>query len=377
MIRCVSIPVLICILSGSSSLIFCSGCGGSQPADPAAVDTTAPTAQQSPAPAAATAAATAPPAAVSDRSRRPNERWTSTDGVQYLGNVPLDIFFDQPYAVAADSTPVAGGTAIGAGMAGGTPGEAVAAAEAPTTSTTPQAAQPAAAAGGTDWADVIPIQVLDAEVTNIRNFLQPAVQSVGSFNSSMLMIPPKAATVAALAEVAAKHSGDISWKENAAYVRDLAKRMNEGTIQRGKKDQERILLLFENMVDTLAGSRPGSLEEPPAEDSFAESAELRLLMIRMEEAEKRMKNEAGNETSFSSRKDMVIHEAAVLAALCQVATQKGYGFEDDTEFKGHTRTLIDATHEIRNAAESGSFSAYELARTKLSTSCNDCHQTYR
>ena len=88
------------------------------------------------------------------------------------------------------------------------------------------------------------------------------LQSVGNYNSSMLMIPPKAAAMAVLANVALDHPDDVSWKDDAIYVRDLAKQMNSGPLQRGAKDQRRLLGLFESVSDTLNLSRPAGLPDP-------------------------------------------------------------------------------------------------------------------
>ena len=122
-------------------------------------------------------------------------------------------------------------------------------------------------AGGEDsWATLITAATIDEEVKSIRNFLNENVHSVGTFNSSMLMIPPKAAALGAVAVIV------------------MAKKMNSSVLQRGAKDQKRIEELYDAVDATLSRSKPAGLEEPPESDSFAEVAEMRLLMMRMEEA---------------------------------------------------------------------------------------------
>ncbi|MEZ6132778.1 MAG: hypothetical protein R3C59_29265 [Planctomycetaceae bacterium] len=382
------VPTLVVLLTTG----LLNGCGGNSPVPP---DSAAPSAaaaaseENTAAPAAATAGTPATVSASTDvgRSRAPNERWKDANGVEYLGDVPLDVFFDQPYAVASDATPL-GGTAPAGDPATGIPAVSMTAGNmAPSAAggsdTSPAASSPASVAasggatGSNNWDELLPIKDLDEEVTTIRNFLNEALQSVGSYNSSMLMIPPKAASLAALCTIMEQHSGDVSWKEDAAYIRDLAKKMNESDLQRGKKDQSRLLMLFENMTDTFNRSRPAGLEEPPADDSFSDVAEMRLLMMRMESAEKKMKNEAGSETAFASQKDIVLHEAALLGTMSKVVTQSGYGYEDDAEFVGYAQKIVDAAKEIREAAESGSFSTYELALSKVSGACQECHSAYK
>lgn len=231
--------------------------------------------------------------------------------------------------------------------------------------------------GADGWKTMMPMAILDAEVTSVRNFLKATLQSVGSYNSSMLMIEPKAATIAVLAEVAAEHPDDLSWKEDAAYIRNLAKKMNESPLQRGKKDQVRLLALFENMTDTFNRSRPASLEEPPAEDGFVDVAAMSSVMKRMEEAEKRMKTEAGSESAFASKKDMVRHETAILQTFTSVIAREEYGYGDDAEFVGYADKIIEATKEISGAAEAGDFASYQLALSKISTTCQECHSVFK
>lgn len=313
-----------------------------------------------------------------------DEVWVDADGQKYLGKVPFDAFFDEPYAVASNQSSLSGSEP--AVVANGNGGESSAATSEPVTmpDETP-AADPAGATdpvastagSGDDWGSLISAEALDEEVKSIRNFMNENLQSVGAYNSAMLMLPPKAASLAALAEVASKHPEAVSWKDDAAYIRDLGKQMNASALQRGAKDQKRLLELYEAVSDTLNRSRPASLAEPPAGDSFAESAEMRLVMMRMEEAEKRMRTEAGSEAALSSKKTMVAHEASLMAVMAKVVTQPGYGYEDDPEFTGYGAAIVEAAQSIKLSAESGDFAGYEAGLSKISTTCQNCHSKYK
>lgn len=347
-----------------ATALLLSGCTGSTSPAPVATD---PAASQT-TPAAAPAANVSSSAVGANdigRARRQNERWTDANGVQYLGDVPLDVFFDQPYSVVQDSTQVGG-------VATTTP-----AAEMGATPATNEPEPPPAATASSDWGEMIPLADLKEEVSSIRNFLDKSLRTVAEYNSSMLMIPPKAAAMGALATIAMEHPEEISWKEDAKYIRDLAKQMNDSALQRGKKDQNRLLVLFENMADTLNRSKPAGLEEPPEDDSYADVAEMRLLMMRMDAAEKRMKNEAGSETAFETQKEMIRHEAAMLGTLAKVVTLEGYGYEEDEEFIGYAQRLMDATAAIRAATEVNDFASYDKALSKISTGCTECHTVFK
>jgi hypothetical protein len=296
------------------------------------------------------------------------EVWEDEKGQQWFGDVPMDAFFDQPYfdqpyTVVNDATPIGGGPAETAVISDRR------AEDAPI---------PAPKSTSDDsWSDLISANELDDEVKTLRNYLNQNLRTVSNYNASMLAIPPKAATLGALAGVAMEHSNSVSWKDDAKYVRDLAKKMNSDTLRSGPKDQKRLLNLYEALSDTLNRSRPADLEEPLISDGFADVSELRHLMHRIDEAEKRMKSEVGTSGALASGKDMVAHEATVLATLAKIATLPGYGYEDDPRFKGYAGEVIQAALAIKGAAADGDFANYELALTKISTTCSACHSEYK
>lgn len=359
---------------------FC-GCGGSTPtAEPSAPPATPTTSGNTAPPMEANAASGgSSTAAAAGSQHRQNEVWTDADGRKYLGDVPFDAFFDEPFTVAGNTTPLNGGSAIATGsgdVASGTP-MTVATTTTPDTGTTASESEGSSEAGSATWEEMLPLAVLDSEITDTRNFLKAALLNVGSYKTSMLMIPRKAAVLAVLSQIAQTHTGDISWKEDAAYVRNLAKKMNESNLQPIKKDQDRLLKLFENMNDTFNRSRPAGLEDPPAEDSFVDTAEMRFVMMRMEDAEKKMKTEAGSESAFGSKKDMINHEASILQTLTHVIALEEYGYTPDEEFSGYANKIIEAAKEIKNATDSNDFSSYELALSKISTACQECHSAFK
>jgi hypothetical protein len=360
------------------------GCGGTSDAPVNAPGTSEqPTAQP-----AAEQQSTSNAATAADKPRRRDEVWVDENGQKWFGNIPMDVFFDEPYTIASDQTPLGGaGNAMSA-----TGNPAIPSSDSPVVAQsnsepmtdlaagTPAVTEPAteaASSGGDGWDSLITAAQIDEEVKSTRNFLAENLQSVGNYNSSMLMLPPRAATMAMLAGVAMDHPEAVSWKEDAKYIRDLAKKMNASTLQRGPKDQKRLLELSDAITDTLNRSKPAGLEEPPETDSFSDTAEMRLLMNRMEDAEKKLKTEAGSEGSMKSKKDMVLLEASLLGVMARTITLSGYGYEDDDEFKGYAKEILNASQTIKTSAEAGDFATYEGALTKISQSCSNCHMKFR
>jgi hypothetical protein len=356
----------LCCVTVVSASVLLVGCGDRNPPPPVA------TQSETSADGASTAVPPSVPVSDPSRARRQNERWTDGNGVEYLGNVPLDVFFDQPYSIASDMTPLNGAAPTNGQAREVTPGMGK---ELPL----PETAEdpPAIAEGGAQsWDEMIPMSVIDEEIKSIRNFLTQSLQSVGSYNRSMLMVPPNAAAVAVLSGIVMQHPADISWKEDAIYIRDLAKKMNESTLVPGKKDQDRLLKLFESMADTLNRSRPADLDEPSADDDFATVADMRYVMMRMSQAETKLKTEV-NEGGFASKKEMVKHESAILGTMAKVISLEDYGYGDDEEYVGYAQRIVQGAKNATNAAESGDFNTYELSLSKVSTACQECHAAYK
>jgi hypothetical protein len=369
------------LAGGVFMLSGCGGDGGGQQASP-----TAPSGANSNAVTGKVGSTSGSPSPQKPRGR--DEVYEDEKGQKWFGKVPYDVFFDKPLEVARDSTSI-GNTVASTETPGSGTSEAtkdpVETGSTDTASTTPAETKtpdsdpvtPSGAGGSNKWKDVISVAVIDAEVKSIRNFFTENLQSVGNYNSSMLMLPPKAASLGVMAGVAMEHPDAVSWKDDAIYIRDLAKQMNSAPLQRGAKDQKRLLTLFEAVSDTLNRSRPAGLSEPNAADSFPEISEMGLVMARMDEAEKRMKTEAGSQGSFQTNKEMVKHEASILATLTHTVSMPGYGYGDDEKFVGYANNVVDGAKAIMNAAEADDFPAYEIALSKITTNCNACHGEFK
>lgn len=183
-------------------------------APPAATNETAPaTAANGQAAGSSTSNSVANPSG----KRRQNERWTDANGVDYIGEVPLDVFYDKPLKIVLDrqnlgSAPKTNTTTTPeptGGMGGAAPPP-------PTDMAAPVAAD---TSGSDGWDTLITADVLKNEINEVRSFMTQNLQSVGPYKRAMLMIPPKAASLAVMAGIAEVHPEGISWKDDAKYIR--------------------------------------------------------------------------------------------------------------------------------------------------------------
>lgn len=292
-------------------------------------------------------------------------------GKQWIGDVPRDIFFEDPLSVAADRRPVGTKTVAGGPMTD--PG-----ATKDTGSKTPTKSEtPADATAAADWKSVIGIEPLKSEVKSIRNSLNAHLQNVGKFNSGLAAIPPDGATLAILASVAAEHSEDISWKKNARFVRDLAGQMLTEKLARGRKSFEQVKTPFETIIEILDGGSPAELPDSKDQAAFSDVADFGHLMQRIDRGFKWIQGNARDEESYKENAAKVRHEAAVLGVLARVIKEEGYGYADDEDFVKHADDMLGACLIVEKAVASETFADYDKAIGKIDQLCTQCHMGRR
>ena len=288
------------------------------------------------------------------------------DGKQWIGDVPRDIFFPDPLAVAADRTPVGTATVAADPMTDPAGSD---------TSTEP--AKPAGTAAAGDWKSVIGIEPLKSEVKAIRNSLTGHLQNVGKFNSGLKAIPSNGATLAVLAAVAASHPDEVSWKKNAKFIRDLAGQMLTEKLARGRTSFEQVKAPFETIIEILDGGSPAELPESKDQAAFSDVADFGYLMQRIDRGFKWIQGNARDEESYKEHAAKVRHEVAVMRVLARVIKEEGYGWADDEDFVKHADAMLDACLAVETAVASEMFADYDKAIGKIDQLCTQCHMGRR
>lgn len=296
-------------------------------------------------------------------------------GRKWIGQVPLDVWWPDPFKIAAENQPVAS-----TGMAAPQAVSAVQQLPTAATATPAQPASPAAApsaAGAADWNDLIAPELVDLEVKKIVNRLNEKLQTVGTYNSSHLELPPHISTLAMMAEVAAEHPGEIRWKDKARYIRDLAGKMAQENLQQGARSHKALQEPFEQIAVLMSGSEPAGLPESAGQRPFSEVSKFNYLMKRMEIGSNYLKVNVTSDETLSSNKEDVLREAGVLAVMGKVIASKGFDYEDFEDFVGFARDLSEGSRQITAAAHAGSFAEYDKGITRVYKACQECHAAYR
>jgi hypothetical protein len=325
---------------------------------------------------------------------------TDAQGRKWLGDVPYDVFYDDPLAVAAEGRTEARskGAATDAQpkekaavAAGESPSDSSAASGAPnrnetgnnpsssrgSTAATTSAGAAKPAGSGTDWSALIDSDTLDAEVRRIRSELTAGMQSVGKYNARYQEIAVSGATLAALAEIVAEESGAASWKQHAASVRDLAASIHDAAKALGGQAYQSTKNSSDQLMDVLDGNLPAGLPASEPIRDFAQVANRSALMKRMDRSFQRLKKGGTAQQLLKKDAGQATEDAAMLAVLSRVITVGHYDSADDPKYRGHSTDLTRSATDLATAAKSGEAPAFADALTRIQKRCDACHADFR
>jgi hypothetical protein len=335
------------------ALVAVFGCGGGKPA-PNSGQAAPKTVPKSKADSEATAGA---------KSTSGKHVRTDESGRKWIGDIPYDVFFDDPLAVVSNSATVPT-------MTPGAPPPA-------SPSTPPLNPPPTSfpAAGTSDWKAMISMDQLVDETKRIRNHLTSSLQSQGTYNGTYKDLQVDGAVMAAIAGIVAQHPDDVSWKSNARFVKAYGHKLYETAKALGREPYEQTQTAAEGMTAVLSGNLPADAGDP-ADVPFGESAHRAGVMKRIEKAFEWMRTTVNTETVFKKEKDQVLSEATLLAAFAKVIADPSYTSADEEDYQKFAKQLLDGGREAVSAAQEQTYPKFQEAINKINKACADCHANY-
>ena len=353
------------------SLAFCAallvGCGGS-PASPVpgeqqrGVATKAP-AQSSPADSANSSANSASDVAQNTKADGRDAKPGNGER-KWIGDIPYDVWFDDPLAVAAD-------TGQTAGVSSETKSSA------PDDATAMQSTSAAAERTAVDWQSLITRAVIETEVKRNRAALTGSLQTVGRYNQSYKELQIDSTTMSALAAILLETSYDVSWRDKAAVIRELATEITDNSTKPGREVYSQVQVAFEKIVTLLDGGQPAELPDAPAKRDFVETAAKADLMRRMEVAFKWLKGNVGNKEVVTAEVEKLEHEVRLLLAFGVMISDNSYGSTDEKDYQRFAKSMNDASKAIVEAAQQHDYEKFSRSIAVVQKACDECHATYR
>lgn len=302
------------------------------------------------------------------------------DGNRWVGDVPFDVydvFFDEPLQVAQDSQLVATSNS-NTGMNVSTPPANNGNNAGANTTTNTQDPMPMSTGGGSvKWEDLVTTEILLDETKKLRNELTTTLRSVGTYNRDFKTVQFRGATLATVAQILIEHPGDVTWKENAKYVRVLATEMANGAESTGRANYEKAQIPFEKIGVILSGSTPPELPEAEDQAAFGEFGDIAMLMSRIKNAEAFMRLNVQNTDDLKSKAKDVLHEAAMLAAVTQSLGDSEYVYASEENYQKFVKQMVTACQETMTAIKTENLEAFQAGIKAINKSCSECHNEYQ
>lgn len=296
-------------------------------------------------------------------------------GRKWFGDIPYDVWFDDPLAVAGDMSAPASKTPMPQPAAATT---SIATNAEPTPSAPPAATTADASASRTvDWVQIAPVPVVEDETKSIRNRLTQSMQTVGAYNGAYKEIQADGATLAALAEIVIEHPTDISWKERAPVVRDLGAQVNDTAKALGREAYVATQKPFESLVTVLDGGKANDVSNPQPTVEFAERANRGGLMRRLNRSFTWLKQNVGKADDLTSQSAEAAHEASMIAILAAVIGHKSYDSSGEEAYRTQAGGMIEDALQLRKAVETLNFAEYQDSFNRVQKRCDQCHADYR
>lgn len=334
------------------------------------------------------------------RPARPRNR-TGTDGRRYVGEIPLDVWFDDPLTIARNDAPLGGAPASGNAPLGppspgntptlvhtaganppvapprndpgtkpASPGSGTAPGGVPVTT------KPAGTSAG-GWKSLISAEVITDEVKSIRSRFSNSLQTVSKYNGNYKDLQVDGAVLAALAAIAAVHPDAVSWKQDAPLLRDLAADMGKKAKGLAQPSYDNTHVAFDRLDGVLSGNRPPDLPKAEPAVPFSEVAGRGPLMRRMDRSFQFLKSSINSDSSLKSAGDKAIQEATLLATLGQVLLNEGYPGIEEAEYQKFLKDLVQAMLAATTAARDSDFKVFSDQLSLAQKTCNECHSSYR
>ncbi len=317
----------------------------------------------------------APDAVPADGNGSPDEPSHRT---KWVGEIPYDVFFDQPLSVAAGDDGAATTTAVTSESPhenepetlAGSRGDGVREADADGDADgDPAIGSPSSS---TDWRRLADIEVLNDEVKQIRNRLTADLRTVGTYNRNLDSVANDAVVLAAVAAVVAAHPDSLSWQKKAKIVRDLSTRL---AAQAGEPGREAFLAAqvpFEQLIEILDGGPPPD-DAIAADIPFCEIADRSELMKRIKRSFDWLKSEINSESRFRRSPDALAREASLLAVLGAIVSSECYDLSGEPQYQQFVHEFIEGNVGMATA---DSYQTFTTARDRVQNSCATCHGEY-
>ncbi len=237
-----------------------------------------------------------------------------------------------------------------------------------------------------DWASIISPETIENEIKRLARQLDDAVKHPATFAGGGYQDARQALSMLAiLFAVVNDYDGEVRWMAAAAEARDrfayCASILTDGKqpiFQAASSCQTDLngLLRGERLGPGLSPALSPVPRVP--QESWIELVDRNELMNRLEQAYREgIKPALQSANEMVSNQDRLVAEAEVTAAISQFLMSEPMEQSDDAQYVDYCKDLQRGALAVHGAVQQNDFAAATKGATALSTSCSDCHESFR
>ena len=245
------------------------------------------------------------------------------------------------------------------------------------------AGSPSSTGGGggnsdSGWSKIVSNTTIEDEVKSIKLSVDKDVTTPTEFAGKGYKEVRRSFTILAmLFGIIGEYDADVRWKSDAPTVRDLFARTAANAKVGTQQVYNESKLRKGDLEELLSGSlsAKGNAEAKVVWNTVCERSPL---MQRLEIAhDSRLAQWTASKAEFNSKKEEILHEAQLVAAMGHVLMQEGMDDADADDYKSWCQSLKKAALDIVDAVKLGNDDQARQAAGQISKACSDCHDKYR
>ncbi len=228
------------------------------------------------------------------------------------------------------------------------------------------------------WSGTISRQTIEDEIKRTKSELDkivttPAKYKGGGFKDGRFHFT----VLAMMFGIVTEYDSDVRWLKSSQIARNRFSRAGKnakvGSIDAYNEAKQR-----KDDIDQLLNGE--HLEGKVTNDSqlWNDICDRPPLMQRLEKSENLgISRWTASKSEFSKNKDNLKHEAEIVAAICEIISQKEFEFTDDDDYLAYCQRLKKAAQAIIEAVKVDQYNSARKAAGQLNQTCTECHENYR
>ena len=228
------------------------------------------------------------------------------------------------------------------------------------------------------WAEAISSEAIENEVKAVKLSLDKNITTPTAFRGNGYKECRREFSVAAMMfGIITEYDGDVRFTENASGLRDALARtgrnLKVSTPQAFQEAKQR----RDDLQDTLGGATYQGKQGDP-DLTWDQICDRSPLMQRLETAsDKKVQPGTSSAAEFKKNKEMLAHEAQMIAAMAMVLTKEGMEDGDYDDYKEFCEQMKKGALDIVTAVKQDNYEAARTGAGIISKACSNCHDNYR